>query len=114
MDSNGGDYYNVLTNVQNATFTNTPANVSICVTKQGYIPKIINITNNVVYIQNETVVGPKNINADTVKIGSNVTTSKPTGVVTIGSGQVTITANTITIENGTTISNNANLIINNK
>ncbi|PWM25977.1 MAG: hypothetical protein DBX40_04160 [Clostridiales bacterium] len=114
MDSNGGDYYNVLTNVQNATFTNTPANVSICVTKQGYIPKIINVTNNVVYIQNETVVGPKNINADIVKIGSNVTTSKPKGVATIGGGQVVINANTITIEDGTTISNNANLIINNK
>lgn len=114
MDSNGGDFYNVLTNVQNATFTNTPSNVSICITKQGYIPKIINIANNVVYIQNETVVGPKTINADIVKIGSNVTTSKPTGTATIGNGQVVINANTITIEDGTTISKNANLIINNK
>lgn len=72
------------------------------------------LQNNVVYIQNETVVGPKNINADIVKIGSNVTTSKPKGVATIGGGQVVINANTITIEDGTTISNNANLIINNK
>lgn len=114
MDSNGGDYYNVLTNVQSATFTNTPSNVSVCVTKQGYIPKIINITDNVVYIQNETVVGPKNINADTVKIGSNVTNSKQTGVVSIDSGNIIINANTITIEDGTTISKNAKLIINNK
>lgn len=114
MDSNGGDYYNVLTNVQNATFANTPSNVSICVTKQGYIPKIINVTNNVVYIQNETVVGPKNVNADTVIIGSNVTTSKSAGAVSFRSGQVVINADTITIEDGTTISNNADLIIKNK
>ena len=113
MDANGGNYYSVVRNVENTTFTNTPTEISICITKQGYIPKIIKVLGNA-FIQNEIVYGPKKINADIVRIGSNVTHLKPTGTATIGSGQVVITANKIKIEDGTTINKDANLIINNK
>lgn len=114
MDSSGGDYYSVLKDVQNAVFLNTPSNVSICVTKQGYIPKVITTRDDVVYIQNETVIGPKKIDADIVRIGSHVTDSKPSGTAVIGIGEVFIDADNIIIEDGTVISSKANLIINNK
>lgn len=113
MDSNGGVYYSVFENAQNAIFFNVPSNVSVCVTKQGYIPEVVNISNDIVYIQNETVIGPAYINAETVKIGSHVTSSKPTGMATIGYGEVIINADTVIVEDGTIISNGANLNIHN-
>lgn len=114
MDSDGGDYYEVRTDVRDAEFTDTPSNISVCVTKQGYIPRLMNITNHVVYIQDETVAGPKRIDADTVRIGSHVTDSRPSGTAVIGTGEVFIDAGHIIIEDGTVISDKANLIINNK
>ena len=97
-----------------ATLVCTPSNISVCVTKQGYIPRLMNITNHVVYIQDETVAGPKRIDADTVRIGSHVTDSRPSGTAVIGTGEVFIEAGHIIIEDGTVINDKANLIINNK
>ncbi len=66
------------------------------------------------YIQNESITGPRTIDADILKIGSKVTSSKQEGPVKIGSGKVTIKASSITFESGVTISRDANLVINNK
>lgn len=42
-DDNGATYYQVQKNVRNAIFWNVYSNVSVCITKQNYIPKIINL-----------------------------------------------------------------------
>lgn len=102
-DDNGVSYYQVQNNIQTATFTSIPSDVSICVTKQNYIPKVFYST---IYIQNETVTGSHSYEANVIKVGSSVTSSKPAGPVHFDSDSVELKANRIIIGPKTTINRN--------
>ncbi len=60
---------------------------------------------SVVYIQNETITGPKTYTGTVVKIGSNVTDAKAHGPVKFNGGVITINGSEIQINPQTTISN---------
>lgn len=111
-DDNGATYYEVRNNTKDAAFANISSNVSICITKQNYIPKVIDLS--CIYIQNETVTGPKTYNADIIKAGTAVTSTKPTGPVIFNGGTVQLNAKSITIEPSTTINSNTNFIMSNQ
>ena len=111
-DDSGQSYYDVRNNVENATFTNIPSNVSICITKQNYIPKVFESSS--IYIQNETVIGPKTYNAETIKVGTSVTSEKPTGPVVFNGGTVQLNAKHIIIEPETTINKNTEFNMSNQ
>jgi len=111
IDDSGQSYYDVRNNVGNATFTNIPSNVSICITKQNYIPKVFESS---IYIQNETVIGPKTYNAETIKVGTSVTSEKPTGPVVFYGGTVQLNAKHIIIEPETTINSNTEFNMSNQ
>lgn len=84
--------------------TNHAANVSVSVSAHNRIPYVNEGTPvTSVYIQNETVVGPKTYTGSSIKVGSSVTTSKTSGPVTFKSGTINLNANTITIDSDTTI-----------
>lgn len=84
--------------------TNHAANVSVSVSAHNRIPYINEGTPvTSVYIQNETVVGPKTYTGSSINVGSSVTTSKTSGPVTFKSGTINLNADTITIDSDTTI-----------
>ena len=93
-NDNGASYYDVQedtgNNTVDFTFYPTYPTCKICVTKQGYVPVILTLTNNT-YIQNETFTGYNTISKPGhAFIGKDVTTSKPQGPVIIQSGSLTI------------------------
>ena len=115
MDSIGGSYYEVAENVKTATFYNLPKRVSVCVTKQNYVPKFYDLTiNGTLYLQNQTICGNSTIEADKVLIGSKVTRQKTEGKVVFKNGSTIIKSNTITIDSDTIVEENGNLIITNE
>ncbi len=96
---NGASYFQVDTLTSGKTFNNVPSSYCVTITKHNYIPYMYSSD---YYIQNETYTGTQTINATNVTAGSNVTTSKPTGPVTIQSGaNITIDADGTTIINDT-------------
>lgn len=111
-DDDGATYYKVQNNVKEASFPNIPTSVSICITKQNYIPTILE--SSIIYIQNETVTGTKVYNADFIKVGSSITATKPTGPVVFDRGNIQLKAKSITIEPETTINSNTNFIMSNQ
>lgn len=111
IDDMGATYYEVRENVQSAVFNNVNTRVSICVTKQNYIPYISN--SGETYIQNETITGTRTIADEAVIVGSHVTSSKAYGPVNFQGGNVTIRGNEIRLEDGTTINANSNVTITN-
>jgi len=94
---NGASYFSVDTLTSGKTFYNVPDSYYVTITKHNYIPYMYSSD---YYMQNETYTGTQTINASNVIAGSNVTTSKPSGSVTIQSGaNVTIDADGSTIIN---------------
>lgn len=94
---NGVSYFQVDTLTSGKTFYNVPTSYCVTITKHNYIPYMYSSD---YYIQNETLSGTKTINAYNITVGSNVTTSKPTGPVTIQSGaNITLDADGDTIIN---------------
>lgn len=109
---NGASYYSIQKNVKEATFSNINGNVSVCITKQNYIPYLRQVS--VVNIQNEVIAADRNYEADIIKIGSAVTSLKTQGPVVLNSGTIKLKAKKITIEPTVTISNNVKLTLSNK
>ena len=68
-------------------------------------------TSTVKYIQNETLTGPVTYEATTIKIGSDVTNTKPTGPVVIDGGNVVLKAWTLVIKPNTTITSSTTLLL---
>lgn len=115
MDTDGKEYYSVFRDVNKAKFTSLPKHVSVCITKQNYIPKVYNLTIIATrYVQNESFVFNTTIDADKVIIGSNVTTIKPEGKVVFAGGKILIRANSVTMDSETIIKENADFTITNK
>lgn len=88
---NGTNYFSVENLTSGKTFDDVPDSYYVTISKHNYIPYVYSSD---YYLQNETYTGTQTINANNVIGGSNVTTSKPTGPITIQSGaKMTIDAN---------------------
>ena len=91
---------------------NHPQNVTICISGHNKIPYIqAGEAITATYIQNETVIGPKTYTGTKIKVGSDVTTTKPYGPVNFKNGEVKLIANEVEIRPNTTIMKEANLQI---
>lgn len=96
-NDNGASYFQVDTLTSGKTFYNVTTPYNVTITKHNYIPFMYSSD---YYMQNETYSGTQTINATNITAGYNVTTSKPTGPVTIQTGaNVTIDADSTTILN---------------
>ena len=87
--------------------------VKICISAHNKIPYIAEYVNGTLYIQNEIVSTDRTYMGNNIKVGSNVTSSKPIGDVRFESGKTTITGNTIELQGGTIILQGAELEIKN-
>lgn len=86
--------------------TQTPNNVTVCISDHNKRPYIsYGTAPTTVFIQNETITGPKTYTGSVIKIGSNVTDSKAQGPVKFDGGTITMSASEIQINPQTTISN---------
>lgn len=95
----GQSLYHVKHDTANDTIQNINDDTSICITKPGYIPYVA-IINTHCILQHEDIDGDMHILADEVSIGSDITTDKEYGPVTISNGETTIQS-----KNGVTIKN---------
>ena len=79
--------------------------VRVCVSGQNKVPAIdFPVYPDVLYIQNETVQGPKYYKADTIKVGSHVTDEKAKGEAVFDKGEVTLTGREkVILGRGTTV-----------
>ena len=94
----GESLYEVYDSLSSVSISNFANGDAICVTKPGYIPYIASYS-DLEYIQDESIEGQKVIWANEVHIGSDVTTAKPIGPVSIESGSTIIHSNDVTIKN---------------
>lgn len=83
----------------------------VCISAHNKIP-YINVPTEY-DIQNETITGNNTYSADKIRIGSNVTTSKPVGPVFFNSGTTNINGVTVEINGETTVNTGAVLNVNN-
>lgn len=96
QEESDNSYYKVFNNISSIELFDIPDHVSICITKQDYIPKHFTLT----LIQDYTINEDFSISSDIIKIGSNVNPTKKTGKVIVNNGNVVIEAKTIEIEKG--------------
>mgnify|MGYP002623725812 CR=1 FL=1 len=83
------DFYCVADSVQSYTFANIPRNISVCITKSGFIPRTYYV-GDTIYIQNERLRGERHYIAKAVYIGSDVV-SKEQGNVVVEDGKTVVT-----------------------
>lgn len=100
--------YRVVKGVQSATFQDVYSDVTICITKQNYIPLLVDYSINELYIQNRTIDDSTLFQADTVKIGKDVTNQISQGAVVFDQSDATIRAHKVEIKSAT-INRNAKL-----
>ena len=86
-------------------------NLQVCISAHNKIPYIKEA--GWLYIQNESISNTTTYHADHIKVGSNVTSIKPTGPVIISSGKTTLIGDTVQLEGETTIDLGAELEIKN-
>ncbi|MBQ8219644.1 MAG: hypothetical protein IJZ31_00315 [Bacteroidaceae bacterium] len=95
----------------NVVYQTESNDVIICISRHDCIPYITNISNNPVYIQNETTSEDKNYSGNIIKTGRNVTDKSTTGDVTFNSGTVNMVGNRVELQAGTKVSKGAVLRI---
>ena len=86
-------------------------NLRVCISSHNKIPYIKEA--GCIFIQNETISDTRTYHADQIKIGSSVTTQKPSGPVRFTNGKSKITAEEMELTEETTIEPGAELEINN-
>ena len=112
-EDNGASYYDVRNYVSSAIFQGINQDVTVCITKHNYVPKIMEVR-PVINIQNEHILDSKLYVADKVNVGSHVTDSIPIGNVVFEGGTTKIKANSVRLMPGTRVNTGAQLkIINN-
>ena len=112
-EDNGASYYDVRNYISSAIFQGINQDVTVCITKHNYVPKILNIR-PVINIQNEHILDSRLYVADKVNIGSHVTDSIPIGNVVFEGGTTKIKANTVRLMPGTQVNTGVQLkVINN-
>lgn len=87
-------------------------NIQVCVSAHNKIPYVKEAGS--LYIQNETISETSTYHADQIKVGSNVTSLKPTGPVIITCGKTTLIGETVELNGETTINLGASLEIKNQ
>lgn len=100
LEDLGQSYYQVATGSQ-ASFSNIIDDVSVCITKPGYIPFfVICKDGDTICVQDETITGNYSIAANNVYAGSDVTSQMPQGPVALKKGIVNLHgANGVTLKN---------------
>ena len=91
-------------------YTTTADSVIICIDRQNCIPHIVTYRRNE-FIQNETISDARTYVGKNIKIGRNVTNTKPEGDVAIDGADVVIHGGNVELHPGTTIIN-SNVLIN--
>lgn len=105
----GEGFYAKIENKQSASFSNLPSECIICITKQKYVPKIMNLN----IIQNKTFTTNRTFVSDVIAFGSSITTSENPGTVEFTSGSTEIKGSTVILGPGTIIAKGARVAINN-
>ena len=91
-------------------YTTTADSVIICIDRQNCIPHIVTYRRNE-FIQNETINDGRTYVGKNIKIGRNVTTTKPEGDVIINGADIIVYGGDLEMHPGTTIIN-SNVLIN--
>jgi hypothetical protein len=104
------DYYEIVKDVHQYSFSGIGESGTLCITKPDYIPYIA-LYGQTVYIQNETENHDIHVISNEVNIGSDVTNTKPHGPVIVEEGKTKITSNQIFIKNNFEVKKGASLEI---
>jgi len=112
-EDEGASIYEIYHNVDSITAGTYNKDISVCITKQGYIPKIL-FLKHTLYIQNEILSTDYTYEATEILSGTNVTSTKPAGDVTIDNCNIVMKADNITIHPSTTVNVGASLSISNR
>lgn len=111
LDDMGESYYEIISDVYHDSIILPTINCSICLTRKGFKPYVINILRGP-YVQNETFADKTFVISDGVLIGSDVTDQKPQGPVVIESNSFNIfSPNGVTIKNNFEVKPGATLTI---
>lgn len=78
------------------------SHVRVCISGHNKIP-LVNFPYDILYIQNDTIRGPKNYESDVIKVGANVTEEKPGGKVVFDGGKITLKGKSVKLDRGTII-----------
>lgn len=84
---NGATYYEVTDSVSQGSYSGINNDCFLCITKTGYIPFVARVGPSV-FLQDEIFVRDLAVFSDSTYAGSDVTTEKPQGPVSIVSGKV--------------------------
>ena len=76
--------------------------VRVCISGHNKIP-LVNLPYDILYIQNDTIRGPKNYESDVIKVGANVTEEKPGGKAVFDGGKITLKGKSVKLDRGTII-----------
>ena len=90
-----------------------PMSLQICISAHNKIPYIAEYANGTLYIQNDTISTNRTYIGTNIKVGANVTSSKPAGEVRFANGKTIMQGNLIELQGGTTILQGAELEIKN-
>ena len=91
-------------------YTTTADSVIICIDRHNCIPYVVTYHKDA-YIQNENINDSRTYVGQNIKVGRNVTTTKPEGDVIINGANVLIKGGNVELHSGTTILN-TNVLIN--
>lgn len=89
---------------ENVEYSTTADSVIICIDRHNYIPYIVTYKKNE-FIQNETISDSRSYYSNHIKIGKNVTNTKPEGDVIIDGANLVLQGGTVEVHQGTTIMN---------
>lgn len=84
------------------TYQGDCSNIIVCIRMHNKVPYVVEY-GDTIYIQNEEVSGRREYNSNMIKVGENVTSTKPTGSVLFDGGEVVLKANEVVLDKGTTI-----------
>lgn len=100
------EYYQVVKDVSSINLTDPATDYTICITKQGYIPYFIHVSDTL-FLQNETITGDHTYIANNVFIGNDVTNANVHGPVTVRKGRVKIHSDNVVLKNNIDIMSGA-------
>lgn len=102
-DDNGQSQYDVYDSIQYVTAEPLTQNVSVCITKPGFIPRTFYLSSQDIYVQNETLKNSSIYHGNKIYVGSNVTNMTSTGNVEAIDANIIMRGHEITISPGTII-----------
>ena len=109
-NDDGESCFKVFDHVRTVEISDLPDVVSVCITKQNFIPKLLTIT----YLHDITLDSDTHIVSDIVRIGKNANPTRKSGDVNIICGHIVIDAKEIEVGDGVNISKGATVEFNNK